>query len=172
MPVHCGPKTDVTKICRAIPKTAIFKSLARNLHYTWSRPPCTTSLLCHGPFTRLQETTLSSILQACTIWGSSAPRHMKPARYSTLLLLLSLAYFPSPRHGASSRCGWRRRSPGMEGSWEYVEQPTMGSSLRAACRSDNRKNIDLLRDFTRASGFNWYFEIGAWVSELNLAGSR
>jgi hypothetical protein len=25
------------------------------------------------------------------------------------------------RHGASSGCGWRRRSPDMEGSCEYIE---------------------------------------------------
>jgi hypothetical protein len=27
----------------------------------------------------------------------------------------------SPRHGASSGCGWRRRPPDMEGSCEYIE---------------------------------------------------
>jgi hypothetical protein len=27
----------------------------------------------------------------------------------------------SPRHGASSGCGWRRRPPGMGGSCEYIE---------------------------------------------------
>jgi hypothetical protein len=27
----------------------------------------------------------------------------------------------SPHHGASSGCGWRRRPPAMEGSYEYVE---------------------------------------------------
>jgi hypothetical protein len=28
----------------------------------------------------------------------------------------------SPRHGASSGCGWRRRPPDTEGSCEYIEQ--------------------------------------------------
>jgi hypothetical protein len=27
----------------------------------------------------------------------------------------------SPRHDASSGCGWRRRSPVLEGSCEYTE---------------------------------------------------
>jgi len=27
----------------------------------------------------------------------------------------------SPRHGASSGCGWRTRTPDMEGSWEHTE---------------------------------------------------
>jgi hypothetical protein len=27
----------------------------------------------------------------------------------------------SPRHGASSGWGWRRRPPGMEDNWKYIE---------------------------------------------------
>jgi len=30
-------------------------------------------------------------------------------------------YFLSPRHGASSCCGWKRWAPGMEDSYERTE---------------------------------------------------
>jgi len=28
---------------------------------------------------------------------------------------------PSPRYGASSGCGWRRRPPDMDGSCKYIQ---------------------------------------------------
>jgi hypothetical protein len=33
----------------------------------------------------------------------------------------------SPRHGASSGCGWRRRPPVMEGSCENIEEAVADS---------------------------------------------
>ena len=38
----------------------------------------------------------------------------------------------SPRHGASSGCGWRRRPPDTEGSCDYIEQGV----------ADNRQGVD------------------------------
>jgi hypothetical protein len=48
-------------------------------------------------------------------------RSMRLARHVAGTEEMRNMYIMSPRHGASSGCGWRRRPPDMEGGCEYIE---------------------------------------------------
>jgi hypothetical protein len=66
----------------------------------------------------------------------------------------------SPRHGASSGFGWRRRLPDMEGTCEYIEQAaaeadngwSSSRGLGVGLTAPHRKKISLLRKITRSLG--------------------
>jgi hypothetical protein len=76
------------------------------LHKTRHKPVCTSVPYAGGFITESQLAEFFGLL---------------PNPTKMLDVTVNLQWVPSPRHGASSGCGWRRRPPGMECSWEYNE---------------------------------------------------